>query len=132
MPRPTAPQTFAAGTTSGGVANFTRQPSYYEWLEAPTLGRTDGGAVANGLPGIVLVWRTLKPAEWDELVAHYNAAVAQAHYYYLRYWEETASSGAGAYATVKCGLWTRPMADRDATSPNWMNVRMTFKSLGLA
>ena len=132
MPRPTAPQQFKAGTTSGGVTLFTRQPSYPIWLEPPTLGRTDGGAVANGLPGVILVWRTLKPAEWDELIAHYNAAVAQAHYYYLAYWDMTASSGAGAYVTHKCGLWMRPTFDEDADSPLYRNVRLTFRSLNMA
>ena len=132
MPRPTAPQQFKLGATSGGVTLLTRQPSYFEWLEPPTLGRTDGGAAANGLPGLVLVWRTLKPAEWDELIVHYSAAVAQAHYYYVAYWDMTASSGAGAYATVKCGLWLRPTYDADADSPNYRNVRLTLRALGMA
>lgn len=129
MPKPTVPQTYGANTTST-TTNFTIQPSDWEWLEPPTAGRRDGGSVIHGLRGIRLKWTTLTPAGWDELVNHYNGAVGQAGLYYLKYWDERQSSGAGGYVTDHCVVRRMPVGARGG-GPNYYDVSMEFEALGI-
>lgn len=133
MPKPTTKEwQFAA--RSGTLTVFTRQPSDYEIVEAPTFRRGDGGQVKNGLDGLKLIWTTLKPAEWDQLMGMWNAAIAEAGLAKVRWWDELASSGAGAYADVNCTVGARPTGRRGGppSSPNYHDVEWVLHDLGIA
>lgn len=124
MPKPTAPQQFKFCARGGTLTLFTRQPSNYEIDEAPTIRRGDGGQVKDGLDTLKLMWATLLPAEWDQLMGFYNATINTAGLAEVDYWNELASSGAGAYAAVNCTIGERPTGRRGGSpsSPNYHDV----------
>jgi hypothetical protein len=131
MPKPVAPYEWGMGATSS-VTAFTRQVSPgWSMIEPTTVARLDGGSVQTGLYGIRLYWKTLKPVEWDQLMGFYNTAIAAAGIFFLRWWDSTASSGAGAWTTTTCRVRQRPTYE-DNSGLNYAGVTWDIHSLGIS
>jgi hypothetical protein len=134
MPKPAAPQQFKFCARGGTLTLFTRQPTTYDIIEAPTFKRGDGGQVKDGLDKLKLMWTTLLPAEWDQLMGFWNAAINAAGLAEVNYWDELGSSGAGAYVEANCTLGERPKGRRGGppSSPNYHDVEWVLDDLEIA
>jgi hypothetical protein len=134
MPKPVAPYEWQFAARSGTLTAFLLAPSDFRVIEAPVFKRGDGGRVKDGLDKLWLMWTTLTPAQWDQLMGMWNAAINEAGLGKARYWDELASSGAGAWSTVNCTIGERPAARRGGrpSSPNYHDVEWTLEDLGIA
>jgi hypothetical protein len=121
----------ASGTAGAASASnyFPRQPTDYRMQWAPRRARGDGGMVQDGLDGVVLVWASMSQSDFAALTRHQGTAEGTAGIYYLRYWDETASSGAGAYAVRKGN--PQPPDGGQVTGDYYFNVRWEWRNLGL-
>lgn len=132
------PGTAQFGAASGSAAAasatnyFPRQPTDYRMQRAPRRATGNGGIVQDGLDGVVLIWASMSQDQYSALTRHMGTALAtagSAGIYYLRYWDEDASSGAGAYAVRKGN--PQPPDGGQVTGDYYFNVRWEWRNLGL-
>jgi hypothetical protein len=127
------PPEFALKATSGiGSGDWLAfpQPNGYRMEWAPLRDNGDGGATRQGLNNVIVVYdrKPLTQAEFAVLTAAVTAAAGLP--YYCRYWDEEASSGSGAYSTVKC-LLEAPTYDR-IQGQHYYGASMRWRRLGIA
>lgn len=124
---------FGAGAGSASAASsanyFPRQPTDYRMQRAPRRPRGDGGMVQDGLDGVVLIWNSMSQSDFAALTRHMGTAAGTAGIYYLRYWDEDASGGAGAYAVRKGN--PQPPDGGQVNGDYYFTVRWEWRNLGL-
>lgn len=105
------------------------QPTSYQMEWAPLRENGDGGVARQGLNNVILIYKkTLHQDQYKILEQHWFASAGLP--YYCRYWDEEASSGAGAYQTVKCVL--EPPEFEEINRQRYSGVRMRWRRLGIA
>jgi hypothetical protein len=128
------PALFAGGPPGGSTTLFTVQPIRQFWVPSPVRGRVDYGIVQHGRDELHLVFSDEVPIYYDE-AQQFRAlrltAIANAGKVKIKFWDDEASSGAGAWAEERF-LFPRPAKDflADGTA-NVYGLELVFRARGL-